>query len=150
MLLPVGSPPWRARLRAVQCAATDPVTTALLAGRSVARFPDVAGWSARDWARRAVNEQRPLLSQDDGSAERPLAAARAALFRESVDAGAPRLALTLADAAVLLAERVPAERAAVEAGAAAYAACRRDERGRSTRRPPPRSPVVRALPDFAR
>ena len=98
-------------------------------GRFVARFPDVAGWSARDWARRAVNEQRPLLAQDDGSAERALAAARAALFRESVDAGAPRLALTLADAATLLAERVPAERAAVEAGAAAYAAWRRDRHG---------------------
>ena len=146
VLLPVGSPSWRARMRAVQCAATDPVTTALLAGRSVARFPDAAGWSARDWARRAVNEQRAMLAQDDGSPDRVLAAARAALFRESVDAGAPRLALTLADAAILLAERVPAERAAVEA----YTACRRDGTAADPAIAAALARAVRSLPDYDR
>ncbi|MEA2374630.1 MAG: hypothetical protein QOD53_1093, partial [Thermoleophilaceae bacterium] len=50
------------RLRAVQCELTDPVSVALLDGRSEAWFPDVAGWSARDWARRAVAEHGAWLA----------------------------------------------------------------------------------------
>ena len=51
LLLPTGR--GRSDLRAVQCRLTDPVTFALLDDVSDAEFPNVAGWSARDWARRA-------------------------------------------------------------------------------------------------
>lgn len=94
----------RSRLRAVQCAASDPVSWALLDGRDVARFPDVAGWSARDWARRAVAEHAAWLRTDPAASVRPplaraLSAVRAALFLESVESGEPELAVTL-DAAI--------------------------------------------------
>ena len=39
----------RGSARIVQCAASDPVTTALLAGETVARFSDIPGWRASDW-----------------------------------------------------------------------------------------------------
>jgi hypothetical protein len=89
----------RSRMRAVQCATTDPVTFALMAGRSSAAFPDVPGWSARDTARRAAAEHLGWLA--DGcpgpDRDRRLAgAARAALFLESVERGAPELLLTVA------------------------------------------------------
>src|SRR5215208_1112138 len=45
----------RNRLRAVQCRVTDPVSFALLEGKDAAKFPRVRGWSAADWARRAVS-----------------------------------------------------------------------------------------------
>jgi hypothetical protein len=47
----------RGTLRIVQCATSDPVTTALLAGRREARFSDIPGWRAVDWANRAVAER---------------------------------------------------------------------------------------------
>lgn len=47
----------RGTLRIVQCAASDPVTTALLAGRREARFSDIPGWRAEDWASRALAER---------------------------------------------------------------------------------------------
>jgi DNA-binding NarL/FixJ family response regulator len=50
---------WRSRLRAVTCPVTDPVSFALVAGGTVARFPNVDGWSAEHAARRAVAEHRP-------------------------------------------------------------------------------------------
>lgn len=53
--------PRRADLRGVQSAVTDPVTFALLEGFDVAEFPNVPGWSAQDWARRAVAEHRAWL-----------------------------------------------------------------------------------------
>jgi hypothetical protein len=91
-----------ARLRAVQCAATDPVSFALAEGGDHAAFPDVPGWSARDCARRAAAEHLGWLRDEEGrehSAQalgRLLAAARAALFHQSIETGAPELALDAA------------------------------------------------------
>ncbi len=108
----------RALLRTVQCSMTDPVSFALIDGRSTARFPDVPGWSARDWARRAVAEHRAWLADhrtqpipsDESSTDiedlaRLLTAARAALFLESVSEGDPELALPLSAVAEQLAAR---------------------------------------------
>ncbi len=105
-------------MRAVQCAATDPVSFALLEGRDRAAFPDVPGWSARDGALRALVEHRAWLGAHRGGggpamAEwmeaqarttlpagetigRLLTAAQAALFLDSLDRGEPELALTMA------------------------------------------------------
>jgi hypothetical protein len=103
------------RMRGVQCPASDPVSFALIERRSQAHFPDVAGWSARDCARRAVAEHRAWLrgSQPRGGSgpawvgihpdsrtaspaviSMLLSAARAALFLSSLDDGEPELALT--------------------------------------------------------
>lgn len=107
---------WRTRLRAIQCAATDPVSHALLVGEPVARFPDVRGWSAPDTARRAVAEHRAALATalqaapaapDAGghALSTLLTAARAALFLESIAQGDPELALTVTETARRLAAR---------------------------------------------
>jgi predicted nucleotidyltransferase len=92
----------QAKLRGVQCAVTDPVSFALEGGATAAQFPDVAGWSAPDSARRAVAEHARWLDGDRGEPAAPrlelamlLTAARAALFLESVEAGSPELAVTL-------------------------------------------------------
>jgi hypothetical protein len=94
----------RAKLRGVQCAVTDPVSFALAAGTTDAAFPDVGGWSARDSACRAVAEHAAWLDlTNESTADRPfdvqigmlLTAARAALFLETLEAGAPELAVTL-------------------------------------------------------
>ncbi|HEY1358456.1 MAG TPA: hypothetical protein VGF21_09135 [Thermoleophilaceae bacterium] len=92
-------------LRGVECPVTDPVTFALLAGESVARFPRLPGWSARDCARRAVAEHRSWIadwSREPLLSERAhgllLTAARAAAFLESVESGSPALPLTVAAA----------------------------------------------------
>ena len=71
-----GSPYLRTRMRAIQCRATDPVSFALAGGESVARFPNLPGWSAADVADRAVTS------------------ARAARFRQTVAEGDPVLDLT--------------------------------------------------------
>lgn len=101
----------RARMRAVKCALTDPVTFAVAAGRPVASFPDVTGWSVADVAARSVAEHRAWLygaSGVDGSAlGMLLGAARAALLWESVRDGRPQLALTLTAAGRSAAERWP-------------------------------------------
>jgi hypothetical protein len=142
----------RGRLRAVQCRLTDPVSWSLLDGRSVARFPNVAGWSARHTARRAVAEHRAWLEDETWLGEpplaRPLSAARAAMFLESIEAGAPELSLTLADAARRLDERV-GESVAQDA-LAAY----RRMRGEPGWRPDPHiagrlRETVRDLPAFS-
>ncbi len=92
----------RARLRAVQCPATDPVSFALFDGAAAASFPEVPGWSARDSARRAVSEHLGWLlsshppADDVEKVARLFAAARAALFLETLDTGDPELALTVA------------------------------------------------------
>jgi hypothetical protein len=95
----------RSALRAVQCAVTDPVSFALLAGEPIATFPEVRGWSARDWARRAVAEHRVWLQSEGSSGEAPgqtlgrlLTAARAGVFLQSIEAGTPELPLTVAAA----------------------------------------------------
>ncbi|MDQ5821670.1 MAG: hypothetical protein M3540_09530 [Actinomycetota bacterium] len=74
-------------LRSVQCALTDPVSFALLEGRETAWFPDVAGWSAQDWARRAVDEHRAAGRSDS-------AASRAEHFARTLEEGRPELLVT--------------------------------------------------------
>ena len=100
--------PGRAKLRAVQCAATDPVSFALVDGRAEARFPQAAGWSAPDWARRAVGEHRVWLEcgnsarlnghgwlgAPSATPDRMVAAARAALFLDSIEREEPELMLS--------------------------------------------------------
>ncbi|MEA2388405.1 MAG: hypothetical protein QOG41_1178, partial [Thermoleophilaceae bacterium] len=93
----------RQTLRAVQCPATDPVSFALAAGRSTARFPNVRGWSIQDTARRAVAEHAAWLAARSGrSLDRDFAAfavvvtaARAGLMWSSVEAGEPELPVTV-------------------------------------------------------
>jgi hypothetical protein len=114
----------RSELRAVHCRLTDPVTFALLDNVSGAEFPNAAGWSARDWARRAVAEHRAWLCDGRDRAEptlrewpdaearrveppvralgRLFTAARAALFLGS---DASELALTAFAVAELLDEQ---------------------------------------------
>lgn len=118
----------RAHLRTLQCRISDPVSFALLDGAEVARFPCMPGWSPHDWARRATAEHTAWLA----SAGRPLetsghvmgmlvSAVRAALFLESVEAGEPKLPLTIASTLEALALRSESERDTAEAVAEAYA-----------------------------
>jgi hypothetical protein len=89
----------RTQLRGVACAVTDPVSFALLDGRGTASFPAVAGWSARDVARRAVAEHAAWLggsATGDNDPAVAITAARAALFYDSLEAGEPELTLTAA------------------------------------------------------
>ena len=118
---------------------------ALLEGRSHAAFPDVAGWSANDWARRAVGEHRGWLgsstldsappppgaderwmggaSPRTRAAGRLLTAARAALFLASLRDGRPELALSAAAVAGRLGEH-SGERGIAEHAFDAYRAAR--------------------------
>jgi hypothetical protein len=111
-------------LRAVQCRMSDPVSFALAAGASVARFPNVAGWSVEDCARRAVLEHRNWLGSHPIEGMSPLSqwvraqprtsapgtdvlgwllsAARAGLFLQSVADGRPELHVTVGSAAARL------------------------------------------------
>ena len=131
------------RLRAVQCELTDPVSFALVDGRGRASFPEVAGWSARDWARRAVAEHRAWLDiradpADPPPLARPINAARAALFLSSVEEGSPLLPLTPAATMRELADRVAGLRPVAEATIAEYRDWRADRRA-------PDPAVARAL-----
>ena len=107
-----------AYLRSVQCQASDPVSFALSTGATTARFPNVDGWCAEHWARRAVAEHRAWLAYRreranpcrrewlDGHGEHApptvrglaklLTAARAALFLDSLEQEEPELCLTAA------------------------------------------------------
>jgi hypothetical protein len=117
LLLPALGLWTRSLLRAIQCAITDPVSTAVVEGRAHACFPGLAGWSARDWARRGVAEHRAWLASPPASKPRRgewldgaagwmpapardvaklLTAARAGLFLESLEGDEAELALTLA------------------------------------------------------
>jgi hypothetical protein len=129
----------RALLRAVQCSVTDPVSFALLDGRSTARFPDVAGWSARDWARRGVAEHRAWLdefraqrahhagaSSDIEDLARLLTAARVAFLLESLDEGHPELALPLSAVATQFAARDRIAGTVAAEAVDAYRVSRRD------------------------
>jgi hypothetical protein len=114
-------------LRAVQCPQTDPVSFALADGRPAASFPDLAGWSARDCARRAVAEHAAWLrrQRDPGSLTEAslgllFTAARAALFLESVQAGEPELAITTGTLGDALTERAGRSRDTVDAALASY------------------------------
>jgi hypothetical protein len=115
----------RGVLRAVQCQPTDPVSLALADGHTVARFPEIAGWSALHCARRAVAEHSAWLASDGwvypshgwvGVQSAPndpklrtlgllFTAARAALFLESILDGDPELAVTVAGVADCLVAR---------------------------------------------
>ena len=129
----------RSYLRAVQCQPTDPVSFALAAGSDVARFPEVRGWRASDWARRAVAEHRAELWERQGPGPRRphwpevdaappplralaklLTAARAGLFLERIEEGDPELALTAAAVAGRLSDRAPAAGAVAEAAVEGY------------------------------
>jgi hypothetical protein len=104
----------RATARAVQCDSTDPVSMALVEGTPTARFPNLAGWSAIDSARRATVEHRAWLAGrqvQNPSEMSPLhalgmlfTAARSAFFLESVERGVPELLLTAATVARRLEE----------------------------------------------
>ena len=115
----------RGMLRAVQCQPSDPVSMALADGHTVARFPELAGWSALHCARRAVAEHRAWLAANGwvypthgwvGVQSAPsraklqtlgllFTAARAALFLESIVDGDPELAVTVAGVADRLVAR---------------------------------------------
>lgn len=100
----------RALLRAPSSPLTDPVTFALLSGETVARFPELRGWAARDWAARAVAEHRARREQQLASGGgvalgHAITEARATLFLESTEAGQPRLALNVAATLRALSDR---------------------------------------------
>jgi hypothetical protein len=110
MVFPAERP--RTELRAVACPVTGPVSFALADGAAVAAFPNVHGWSAQDTARRAVAEHAAWLRAAPapvpgtepsefagGELARLLTAARAALFLESIERGAPELPVTLTETA---------------------------------------------------
>jgi hypothetical protein len=145
-LLVLATRDWlRGRLRAVQCAVTDPVSFALLAGRDRAAFPNARGWSAVDSAERAVAEHLGWLDEHRDGAEPPgeslgrlLAAARAAQFWTSVQDGEPVLPLTLAGAARTVASAHPNLRSLAEQACDEYQEYRLKLR-------PPSSGTVAAL-----
>ena len=140
------------RLRLVQCRASDPVSAGLFEGSDQAAFPDVSGWSARDWARRAVAEHRAWLfaarnqraSPHRWMGPRPanvwttaatlgllLSAARSALFLESIEEGSPELTLRFRDLPAALGARDPG------LGADTTEACAALDESRRERVPPP-------------
>jgi hypothetical protein len=158
------------RLRLVQCRASDPVSAALLDGADHAAFPELPGWSARDWARRAVAEHRAWLfaapNQRPGPhrwmGPRPasvstgpatlgllLSAARSAVFLESIEEGTPTLPLRLSDVPAALDARAPGQG---DDAAEAFAAL--DASRRELVSPPPRlvghfRERVESLPSYA-
>jgi hypothetical protein len=119
-------------LRSIGFGATDPVSAALTESRATALYPDVPGWSARDTASRAVAEHGAWLRTRPPFGERAahteirqrlggtFAAARAALFLNSLDSGEPSLPVTFAATAAALAEREPGSRGAIEAAYESY------------------------------
>jgi hypothetical protein len=148
MIMPIADPWPLGLLRSLQAHFSDPVSAALLDGNESAVFPDVAGWSAGDWAARAVAEHAAWLRRGpdqalqaptqrewiDGAGEiltsearalaKLLTATRAALFLESIGSNQPRLALTL-EAAVAELTRSGADENGIGAEAlSAYAAAR--------------------------
>ena len=137
-------------LRAAQCQVTDPVSFALASGRAEARFPELAGWSARDSAARAVAEHRAWLVApgppcrtflDVGpvpgsvlTMARLLTAARAALFQESLEEDTAELPVTLAAVAERLRASVGDSHRVVEESYRYYRAW---QTGEPSRDPPP-------------
>jgi hypothetical protein len=102
-LLVLASVRWpRTQLRAVASPLTDPASFALLDGSGTAHYPRVAGWAARDVARRAVAEhaawlQAPIEPSRLGEElAMAVSAIRAALFLESITEGEPELTPTVA------------------------------------------------------
>ena len=133
----------RAKLRAIQCPATDPVSFAVADEKGAALFPNTSGLSARDSARRAVAEHAVWLAagrtdrnvrgwvvaQTEAAPSSAVAlgrlftAARAALFLDSLTE-APELALTVRAVASMLAERAGGRAAMVDDAVSSYAAWR--------------------------
>lgn len=112
-LLVLASRGWsRTHLRAVQCAATDPVSFALLDGHASAAFPAVAGWSAEHTACRAVSESADGVAAGDLPAL--ITAARAGLFLQSVREGEPALTVTASATLRTLGEHCGGSPAAVD------------------------------------
>jgi hypothetical protein len=158
----------RGMLRSAQCETTDPVSFALAKGNVVARFPELAGWSASDSARRAVAEHGAWLLADNWISPphgwvgvkcrssdvraRTLgslfSAARAALFLESIVEGAPELALTWAAVAESLGARDIRCRHVVESALDDLYSAGNDEHRESTA-VAPLLEVVRGLPGYA-
>jgi predicted nucleotidyltransferase len=147
LLLPIVDPWRQGFLRCLQAPFSDPVSFAMLSASETARFPALGGWSARDWARRAVAEHGAWLRRGtseigeptqrewiDGASEgdaqstlslaKLLTAARAALFLQSFDEGAPALAVTVDDTARGLAESGHDPAGAAGEAAEAYRATR--------------------------
>jgi len=122
MVLPAARP--RSAMRAVKCRAADPVVFAVEEGRSACAFPNVAGWSATDTARRAVMEHLAWLGTPDEQGDEALgglfSAACAALLLESLQDGDPELPLTVTETARQLAARSERTRAVVEDGLGHY------------------------------
>lgn len=167
MLLPTTDPE-RGMLRSVQCQPTDPVSTALADGRTVARFPELAGWSAIHSARRAVSEHRGWLESDDwvspphgwvgmqSAPDNPVArtlgllftAARAALFLESIIEGDPQLPVTVAGVTERMAERDSGCRDLVESALDELRAARAVD-GRQPQTVDAMLEVVRNLPAYS-
>jgi GT2 family glycosyltransferase/predicted nucleotidyltransferase len=148
-------------LRTAQCEATDPVSFAVADGRTTARFPRVRGWSARDWAVSSVAEHgawlaaRPQLPDPRPDCEsmleqlgRLLTAARAALFLESLDEGAPELALPVAAVAATLGARGHDPAGVAEEAVAAYRDGRERRASIRGQRVEALAPLVRALPAY--
>ena len=105
------------RQRGIESPATDPVTFALADGRSRAAFPNHPGLSLDDVTRRAVAERRAWVERADRepTVTELLLAARAALARESLLRGEPRIPVTLAATARQLGERSATARTVTEA-----------------------------------
>jgi hypothetical protein len=144
----------RSVLRTVQCVTTDPVSFAVADGRSVASFPCVRGWSARDWARRAVAEHRAWLESSsacDGVEQlgRLLTAARAALFLESLEVGEPELALPIAAVAERLGARDSRASGSAAEAVETYRTCRRDDGAPPATTIAALDEIVRRLPAYA-
>jgi len=120
------TPHWgRGRLRAIQCEVSDPVSFALAAGASAARFPNVSGFSIHDTAQRALIEHtawlRAATDQRSGPAlGRLITAARAGLLWQSLTDGDPELALTVEDVLALLAATSSGASEIAEQAHAAY------------------------------
>lgn len=144
----------RARLRAVQCQVTDPVSFALASGAWVASFPNVPGFSIQDAARRALAEHSAWLTargrkRDRTDLGRLISSARAALLWQSVADDEPELPLTADATLELLADRAVGAASVIAAAREAYHDFAR------TWAPPPEEvsrglhAVVTALPAYA-
>jgi hypothetical protein len=98
-LLVLPAPQGASQIRRIASSFSDPVSSALMAGKTSARYPRVRGFALADVARRALAERRAQLvvSGREPSPQRVellLCAARAALLARSVDAATPQLALS--------------------------------------------------------
>ena len=167
LVLPIRDAWDHGRLRGIEWAGSDPVSIALVDGATTASFPNLSGWSARDCARRALDEHRGWLGLGAGAGgvlpywikgntwpevielAGLFTAARAAMFADSLEAGDPELQLTAATIAGRLAEYGTAAGTAANAAYEELSDC-----SGHTRAPNPHivsalREVVQALPGYA-